>query len=426
LLAGRNGHSLHPNNARHRCPLKAAAAKLVQKFDQKVFDAIYSRSLVYNACWEDPAVDRHALALGADDTLLVITSAGCNALDYALLGPRRIHAVDANPRQTALLELKLAGVRRLGFDDFFAVFGTGRHPRFREIYHDVLRTELSGFSQQYFDRHWDWFCQPDPRDTFYYFGLSGMVARGFRGYLRLRPRLREALEALMQAGSLGEQRALYDGRVAPLLWGKHVNWTLSRQLTMSMLGVPRPQRKEVERQHADGIPGFVRDAVAYVARELPLRENYFWQLYFRGGHTRECCPEYLTPQGFAALKGGLAQRIVPHTTTVTEFLQNSDERISRYVLLDHMDWMSSYYPEALAEEWDAILDRAAPGARVLFRSAHARPAYLEQVNVLRGGRLERLPRLVRFHPDWASELSRRDRVHTYAGFHIADLPEVPA
>jgi S-adenosylmethionine-diacylglycerol 3-amino-3-carboxypropyl transferase len=170
----------------------------------------------------------------------------------------------------------------------------------------------------------------------------------------------------------------------------------------------------------------VRDAVAYVARELPLRENYFWQLYFRGGHTRECCPEYLTPHGFAALKGGLAQRIVTHTTTITEFLQETDERISRYVLLDHMDWMSSYYPEALAEEWDAILDRAAPGARVLFRSAHASPAYLEQVNVLHRGRLRRLTELVRFHPEWASELSRRDRVHTYAGFHIADLPGVPA
>lgn len=30
---------------------------LADKFDQKLFDAIYSRSLVYNTCWEDPAVD---------------------------------------------------------------------------------------------------------------------------------------------------------------------------------------------------------------------------------------------------------------------------------------------------------------------------------------------------------------------------------
>ncbi len=249
-----------------------------------------------------------------------------------------------------------------------------------------------------------------------------MVARGFRGYLRLRPKLREALEALLQCESLEAQRGIYHERVVPLLWGKHVNWTLSRQITMSMLGVPRSQRKEVERQHADGIPGFVREAVAYVACEVSVRSNYFWQLYFRGHYTRDCCPEYLTPNGFQALKSGLAERIVPHTTTVTEFLQGTQERISRYVLLDHMDWMSSCYPDALAEEWEAILDSAAPNARVLFRSAHAQPAYLENVWVRYGGHERRVMDVVRFHPELARELTRQDRVHTYAGFHIADLP----
>lgn len=377
---------------------------------------------MYNACWEDPAVDRQALQLSSDDTVLVITSAGCNALDYALEAPRRIHAVDANPRQTALLELKLAGIRHLGFEDFFALFGIGRHPGLRDLYRGAMRAELSPFAQQYWDKHGDWFYQSDARDTFYFFGMSGMAARAFRGYLRLRPRLRDGLEALLAASSLDEQRAIYAERVEPLMWGKHVNWMLSRQITMSMLGVPRPQRQEVERQHSDGIPGFVREALAYVARELPVRSNYFWQLYFRGSHTRDCCPAYLTPEGFAALKNGLAARIVPHTCTVSEFLRRGHERISRFVLLDHMDWMSSYYPEALAEEWDAILERAAPGARVLFRSAHAEPAYLRQVDVLVAGRLRRLMDLLRFHSEWARELTRQDRVHTYAGFHIADLP----
>jgi hypothetical protein len=74
---------------------------LADRFDQKVFDAIYARSLVYNTCWEDPAVDLAALERAPDDRMLVITSARCNALDYALAGPGHIHAVDANPRQNA-------------------------------------------------------------------------------------------------------------------------------------------------------------------------------------------------------------------------------------------------------------------------------------------------------------------------------------
>jgi S-adenosylmethionine-diacylglycerol 3-amino-3-carboxypropyl transferase len=61
-------------------PLKASLT-LSDRIDHSVFNAIYSRSLVYNTCWEDPAVDRIALDLKPDDTLLVITSAGCNVLD---------------------------------------------------------------------------------------------------------------------------------------------------------------------------------------------------------------------------------------------------------------------------------------------------------------------------------------------------------
>ena len=113
----------------------------IDRMHHALFNAIYSRSLVYNTCWEDPAVDRIALRLNTDDTMLAITSAGCNVLDYALAGPRRIYAVDANPRQTALLELKLAGIRALEFDDFFSLFGSGVHPEFAALYRRHLREQ---------------------------------------------------------------------------------------------------------------------------------------------------------------------------------------------------------------------------------------------------------------------------------------------
>ena len=90
-----------------------------------VFQFVHQHNLVYNTCWEDPRLDK-ALNLQPDNTVLVITSAGCNALDYTLAGPRRVIAVDLNPRQNALLELKLAGIRKLSYEQFFAMFGRGR------------------------------------------------------------------------------------------------------------------------------------------------------------------------------------------------------------------------------------------------------------------------------------------------------------
>ena len=92
--------------------------------------------------------------------------------------------------------------------------------------------------------------------------------------------------------------------------------------------------------------------------------------------------------------------------------------ISKFVLLDHMDWMASHYPQALVEEWREILARAAPSARIIFRSAHSRPKYLDTISV--DG--VKLTEHLRFHESLARELSRQDRVHTYAGFHICDVP----
>jgi len=170
------------------------------------------------------------------------------------------------------------------------------------------------------------------------------------------------------------------------------------------------------------VAGFVREAIGYVASGLPIWTNYFWTLYLRGRYTAANCPEYLRPANFAALKAGLVDRMSLHTTTVTRFLQTTDERISKFVLLDHMDWMSSYRPQALAEEWEAILARAAAGGRAIFRSAHAEPAYLQAIRIRDGNGMVPLVQRIRFHPELAGRLQKHDRVHTYAGFHIADLP----
>lgn len=396
----------------------ATPTRFKDRLDQRIFNAIYARSLVYNACWEDPAVDRQALALRPEHELLVITSAGCNALDYALGGAGRVYAIDANPRQNALLELKLAAARALDYEDYFALFGQGFHPRAGELYVARLRPQLGEFAREWWDKHWRWFASP--RGSFYFHGLSGLAARGFGTFLKLQPRLKEHFETLFACETIEAQRQVYDNEIAPRLWSRPFNWLLSRQFVMNLLGVPYPQRKLVEAQHPDRIAGFIRASLEYVIRELPLRDNYFWQVYFHGHYTQASCPEYLKPEGHAALRGGRAEAVELHTCTVTEFLKRHDRPIDRFVLLDHMDWMSSYYPDALVEEWDCILERAAPDARILLRSAQARPDYLDRIEV--GQKRQPLREALVFQDAMADRLQAQDRVHTYAGFVIADWP----
>ena len=111
---------------------------------RRCFQTVHGSNLIYNACWEDPRLDREALNLGPHDSVVMITSAGCNALDYALAGAGSIFAVDMNPRQNALLELKIAAIRRLEFEPFFDMFGRGRLPDPQHLYQSRLRAEQIG------------------------------------------------------------------------------------------------------------------------------------------------------------------------------------------------------------------------------------------------------------------------------------------
>jgi len=134
------------------------------RLGQTCFELIHQHQLVYNTCWEDPRIDREALRLGPDDRIVMITSAGCNALDYALDGPRHIDAIDLNPRQNALLELKQAAIRALDFDDFFALFGRGRHAAWPDLYRSSVRAQLSPWARTYWDARLRYFAGNAARD----------------------------------------------------------------------------------------------------------------------------------------------------------------------------------------------------------------------------------------------------------------------
>ena len=384
----------------------------------RVFSFVHGNNLVYNTCWEDPRLDREALELTSDDRVLVITSAGCNALDYALTGPAHVYAVDMNPRQNALLELKIAGIRKLDFEDFFKLFGEGHHPRAAELYQSTLREQLNPWSQTYWDKWIKFF--DNSRRTFYYRGTSGAFARMIRYYIDRVAKLRPEIDEIMACESVEAQRKIYD-RIEERFWSRTMRFTLNRDTTLSMLGVPKAQRQQIENQYPGGILKFIQDSMEAVFAKLPIRDNYFWRVYITGSYTPECCPEYLKPENFARLKQEDVANVSVHTDSVQGFLEKGDEPISRFVLLDHMDWLSDHFFPLLESEWQAILARAAPGARCLWRSGGLKTDFIDRVQVMHDGRQIDLPELLVYNESLASRLHELDRVHTYGSFYIADL-----
>ena len=384
----------------------------------RVFRLVHGNNLVYNTCWEDPRLDRVALQLTPSDRVLVITSAGCNALDYALAGPAHVHAVDMNPRQNSLLELKIAGLRCLQFEDFYKFFGNGHHPHAAAIYQSTLRHELSDWARDYWDRYIGFF--DSAKRSFYFRGTSGGFARMINFYIDRVAKIRPEVNEILAATSLDEQTKIYE-RIRDRFWSRTMRFALNRDTTLSMLGVPKAQRQQIEKQYPGGILRFIEDSMEAVFAKLPTSDNYFWRVYITGRYAPDCCPEYLRPENFEKLKATRVANVSVHTDSVQGFLEKNSVEISRFVLLDHMDWLSDHFFPLLESEWQAILSRAAENTRILWRSGGLRTDFIEQVTVTRQGKHVKLPELLQYNHELARELHQKDRVHTYGSFYIANL-----
>lgn len=386
---------------------------------QAWFNLVHQRNLIYNTCWEDPELDREAMQLGPDDRVLVLTSAGCNALDYALEGPSGVLAVDVNPIQNALLELKQVAIRELDYATFFELFGRGRLARWDDVYQDLLRPALHPASRNWWDRRGDFFHRSSSRSSFYFRGSAGWFARWVNWYIDRVAKLRPAIDQLLSASSVEEQSAIYERHaVAQQLWTPMIRGLLKWDTTLSLLGVPRNQRRQLDQEYPGGIVQFIVDRVSTVFTRRLLKTNYFWHVYLTGQYAPDCCPRYLTRDGFARLKQGLVNRIEYRSSTVHDCLAEYPGTFTRFVLLDHMDWLGSCSEQALSQQWGKLFEHAAPNARVLWRSAGFSAARIHDLELPEGGRVgDRLE----FQLELAEELHRRDRVNTYGSFWVADV-----
>jgi S-adenosylmethionine-diacylglycerol 3-amino-3-carboxypropyl transferase len=387
---------------------------------RRIFNLVHRNNLVYNTCWEDPRLDRVALELKPSDRVLVITSAGCNALDYALAGAGRVYAVDMNPRQNALLELKRAAIKRLDYGDFFQMFGQGYLPHGKKIYRETLRNDLDDWARKYWDKRFKFFT--NPKKSFFFRGTSGAFARIIKFYIDRWVKVRPSVDAILAAPTLEAQQKIYHQDLEPKFWTKPLRMFLNRDTALSMLGVPKAQRKQIEKHYEGGVVKFIEDCIHAVFAELPLKDNYFWRVYLTGCYTHDCRPEYVSEEGYTKLRAGAIDNVTTHTDSVTRFLERHDGKISRFVLLDHMDWLSDHFFPYLEDEWEAILKRADQETRILWRSGGLKTDFIDRVQVGRdGGKLHPLTDHLTFHPELAAELHKKDRVHTYGSFYIADL-----
>ncbi|KAG8626659.1 hypothetical protein KVT40_005604 [Elsinoe batatas] len=394
---------------------------------------------IYAFTWEDARADARLLKITSEDVILAITSAGDNILSYALEKPKRIHAVDLNPNQNHLLELKVAAFTALPYQDVWKLFGEGKHPGFTSLLINHLSPHLS---TQAFD-YWlhkgpSIFSSTSPG---LYFTGGSRHALNLVRYLGRLLGITADLHALASAPTLAEQREIWTKRVRRVLLSRLLAYTVvgTERFLWKALGVPQAQRDMIESDFLatqdavsttailPTIPGspsgtssssssppsspvrspasipslspsptppgphpatgvksgqaiweYAVQTLDPIAHQSLLSEdNHYYLLCLLGRYTQRCHPSYLSPKSHLRLSQPNAfDGLRIHTDELAEvFGRMQDETLTIAVLMDSMDWFDPQGEEA-GRQVGVVRRALKKGGRVLLRSAGLRPWYI--------------------------------------------------
>ncbi|CAG8974099.1 hypothetical protein HYALB_00011621 [Hymenoscyphus albidus] len=373
--------------------------------DQEKKHTQFKHEYIYAFTWEDTRVDHRLLRITSGDKILCITSAGDNVLSYALSSPARIHAVDLNPNQNHLLELKVAAFNALPYSEFFRIFGTGKYSDFRSLLLTKLSPHMSSRAFQY------WLNNTQVFESKYGKGLyeTGGSRHAIRVVRLLATTLgfSSQIKKLLSAKTLNEQREIWSKKIRPLIMSRLLShFVVSQEKFLWLaLGVPKNQLAMIEADYLASEPlpskASSTNPLGHTEAELnssrgkaiweymiqtldPMIEesligddNPYYLVCLQGSYSQRCHPDYLSPKAHQKLsRPGAFDGLRIHTDEINEVVNRLQRgTLTIAVIMDSMDWFDPGADEASIQI--SNINRAMKlGGRVLLRSAALTPWYI--------------------------------------------------
>lgn len=346
--------------------------------------------LMFAQSWEDPECDRAALRIRPDEAVLAVTSGGDNVLDLLRDDPARIVAIDINPAQAWLFELKRAAFRQLDHPALCDLLGLGATNRARGLYR-YMRMGLPVQARAYFDEREHWFTE----------GL--LVQGGFERYFALLRRIialavgRSAMAALFRLEPAQQAdffRERWDG------W----RWQLLMRIGCSraMLG----NRLDPSWFAGSGTSDFgshFLQLARHVLVALPARDNWFLAQILLGRYHEQSVPAYLRAENFAAIH----ERVERVELVIADIADGLRAQPGGSIDAFALSNVFEYSPAELFESGkDEVVRVARPGARIAHR------------NLLAPRRFAQDERFT-FDAELSERLQQADRGFIYSRFEAA-------
>lgn len=364
-------------------------------------DQVALFDLLFGMSWEDPESDRRALAIHPGDTLMTVTSGGCNTLTLLLEDPAKIYAVDINPSQSYLLELKRAAILRFDAEELYAFLGL-TPSKYRNQSLGRLRDDLSEAAFSY------WTARPE-------LARRGVIYAGrYESFVRLFSRVvglmqgKRRVDGFFRCETLDQQRAYFDSRWNTPQW-RLLFKLLANKRMLAKRGLTSDYFKFDDGAASFADSFFLRARKAL--REIPIQSNYFIAQYLCGNYLNDVAvPAYLLGHNLPVVKSRLDRIEIVVSDAQGWMGRQAAASIDAFSLSNICELMSLEETSRLFKE---VARSARPGARICFRNLMIPRAVPEAIS----------QRIV-LDEDLSRELLAQDRSFVYSrvqAFKVAGI-----
>ncbi|NIA23453.1 MAG: DUF3419 family protein [Proteobacteria bacterium] len=310
--------------------------------------------IFYSQCWEDPKIVFKAIQPSRGDVIVSISSAGDNSLSLLQFPITKVYAVDNNPYQNFVLELKIAAIRNLPREQTLKLLGFTRSTRRFSLF-EKLSNELPTLASKYFKRRKEII-------------EKGIINVGrFENYFRYFRKL--ILPIFLNNAQINKFLSLENTNEQYIFYKKHWNNYLWRKLFL--LFYSKGIMNKIGRHplffkytHINNIgKNYLKRAELGITK-IPVRDNYMMEYIMKGRISgKNGYPEYMQREKYSTIKANLS-RISVHTTDLFSFLKTlPDNHISGFNLSDVFELFSDYDYENCLEE---IYRVSKKGSRICY------------------------------------------------------------
>ncbi|RSK35401.1 DUF3419 family protein [Hymenobacter metallilatus] len=344
------------------------------------FCAVALDCLRYSLVWEDSRTLYGALTLQPTDHVLVVTSAGCNALNALLKCPRQVTAIDLNPVQNQLLRLKMHVIAFHEHSVLRGLLGLAGPAAVTDAWQVVGPTLPD--AQRVF---WAAFFAENPAGIL----LAGRLERYVTGFLpTLAPALQAKLRQLAEFDDVAEQAAYFAAELETTEFAARFTAYFDAA-NLSRGRDPRLFRHAAE----SGGAAFYERLRAAVRTEL-VRDNFFFRFFFFGP---EHLPYAILPPCYQRRHYELLRRQLPKLRLLegeaVDFLRSpAGQDVTKASLSNIFEYTSAAEFQGTVQAlfadgralrvvyWNLLLDQgtASPGCATLLPVAEAASARLSR------------------------------------------------